>query len=284
MRQLKIVKRITNRSADSLDTYLQEISKLDMIDAEEEIRLAQRIKKGDDDALKELVKANLRFVVSVAKQYQGNGLSLSELINEGNIGLVKAAKKFDETRGFKFISYAVWWIRQSILQGLAENSRVVRLPLNKISLVTQVLKAHEEFLQDNERDPTADEIAQIKGLAEKMVSEAYMIAQRDIPGDAPVDVDDGNETSLFDLLVHTKPETFDESESLKKDVERALDKLTDREAYIIRKCFGIGCTQMALEDIGEELDLSRERVRQIKEKAVRRLRKSHTKSFLKKYL
>lgn len=285
MRQLKITKSITNRESASLDKYLQEIGKEELITVEEEVELAQRIKKGDQVALEKLTRANLRFVVSVAKQYQNQGLSLPDLINEGNLGLIKAAEKFDETRGFKFISYAVWWIRQSILQALAEQSRIVRLPLNQVGSLNKINKAFAKFEQENERTPSPEELADALDLPKEKVSDTLRVAGRHVSVDAPFV--DGEDNSLLDVLVNPDSPNADRSlinESLVKEIERSLATLTDRERDIIRLFFGIGCSEMTLEEIGEKFGLTRERVRQIKEKAIRRLRHStrskHLKSFL----
>lgn len=285
MRQLKITKSITNRESASLDKYLQEIGKEDLITVEEEVELAQRIKKGDQEALEKLTKANLRFVVSVAKQYQNQGLSLPDLINEGNLGLIKAAEKFDETRGFKFISYAVWWIRQSILQALAEQSRIVRLPLNQVGSLNKINKAFARFEQENERTPSPEELANVLDLPKEKVSETLRVSGRHVSVDAPFS--DGEDNNLLDVLVNTDSPNADRgliNESLSTEVERALATLTDRERDIIRYFFGIGCPEMTLEEIGEKFGLTRERVRQIKEKAIRRLRHSSRNKFLKSYL
>lgn len=285
MRQLKITKSITNRESASLDKYLQEIGKEELISVEEEVELAQRIKKGDKEALEKLTKANLRFVVSVAKQYQNQGLSLPDLINEGNLGLIKAAEKFDETRGFKFISYAVWWIRQSILQALAEQSRIVRLPLNQVGSLNKINKAFARFEQEHERTPSADELAVELELPKEKVTDTLRVAGRHISVDAPFA--DGEDNSLLDVLVNTDSPNADRgliNESLATEVERALEILTERERDIIRYFFGIGCSEMTLEEIGEKFDLTRERVRQIKEKAIRKLRQSSRSQLLKSYL
>ena len=285
MRQLKITKSITNRESASLDKYLQEIGKEELISVEEEVELAQRIKKGDQEALEKLTKANLRFVVSVAKQYQNQGLSLPDLINEGNLGLIKAAEKFDETRGFKFISYAVWWIRQSILQALAEQSRIVRLPLNQVGSLNKINKAFARFEQEYERTPSAEELANELELPKEKVKDTLRVAGRHISVDAPFA--DGEDNSLLDVLVNTDSPNADRgliSESLSTEVDRALEILTERERDIIRYFFGIGCSEMTLEEIGEKFDLTRERVRQIKEKAIRRLRQSSRSKLLKSYL
>ena len=285
MRQLKITKSITNRESASLDKYLQEIGKEDLITVEEEVELAQRIRKVDQEALEKLTKANLRFVVSVAKQYQNQGLSLPDLINEGNLGLIKAAEKFDETRGFKFISYAVWWIRQSILQALAEQSRIVRLPLNQVGSLNKINKAFARFEQEHERVPSPEELAQELELPREKVTDTLRVAGRHISVDAPFA--DGEDNSLLDVLVNPDSPNADRgliNESLATEVERALETLTERERDIIRYFFGIGCSEMTLEEIGEKFDLTRERVRQIKEKAIRRLRHSSRSKLLKSYL
>ncbi len=285
MRQLKITKSITNRESASLDKYLQEIGKEDLITVEEEVELAQRIRKGDQEALEKLTKANLRFVVSVAKQYQNQGLSLPDLINEGNLGLIKAAEKFDETRGFKFISYAVWWIRQSILQALAEQSRIVRLPLNQVGSLNKINKALARFEQEHERAPSPEELANELELPKEKVTDTMRVAGRHISVDAPFA--DGEDNSLLDVLVNPDSPNADRgliNESLATEVDRALETLTDRERDIIKYFFGIGCSEMTLEEIGEKFDLTRERVRQIKEKAIRRLRHSSRSKLLKSYL
>ncbi|MBO5801478.1 MAG: RNA polymerase sigma factor RpoD/SigA [Alistipes sp.] len=285
MRQLKITKSITNRESASLDKYLQEIGKEELISVEEEVELAQRIRKGDQEALERLTKANLRFVVSVAKQYQNQGLSLPDLINEGNLGLIKAAEKFDETRGFKFISYAVWWIRQSILQALAEQSRIVRLPLNQVGSLNKINKAFARFEQEHERTPSAEELATELELPKEKVTDTLRVAGRHISVDAPFA--DGEDNSLLDVLVNTDSPNADRgliNESLATEVERALEILTERERDIIRYFFGIGTSEMTLEEIGEKFDLTRERVRQIKEKAIRKLRQSTRSIPLKSYL
>ena len=285
MRQLKITKSITNRESASLDKYLQEIGKEELITVEEEVELAQRIRKGDQEALEKLTKANLRFVVSVAKQYQNQGLSLPDLINEGNLGLIKAAEKFDETRGFKFISYAVWWIRQSILQALAEQSRIVRLPLNQVGSLNKINKAFARFEQEHERTPSPEELAAESELPREKVTDTLRVAGRHISVDAPFA--DGEDNSLLDVLVNPDSPNADRgliNESLATEVDRALETLTERERDIIRYFFGIGCSEMTLEEIGEKFDLTRERVRQIKEKAIRRLRHSSRSKLLKSYL
>ena len=285
MRQLKITKSITNRESASLDKYLQEIGKEELITVEEEVELAQRIKKGDQAALEKLTRANLRFVVSVAKQYQNQGLSLPDLINEGNLGLIKAAEKFDETRGFKFISYAVWWIRQSILQALAEQSRIVRLPLNQVGSLNKINKAFSKFEQEHERKPSPEELADSLELPADKVADTLRVSGRHVSVDAPFV--DGEDNSLLDVLVNNDSPNADRSliqESLAKEIHRALATLTEREADIIRLFFGIGCQEMTLEEIGERFGLTRERVRQIKEKAIRRLRHTSRSKLLKTYL
>ena len=285
MRQLKITKSITNRESASLDKYLQEIGKEDLISVEEEVELAQKIRKGDQSALEKLTRANLRFVVSVAKQYQNQGLSLPDLINEGNLGLIKAAEKFDETRGFKFISYAVWWIRQSILQALAEQSRIVRLPLNQVGSLNKINKAFARFEQEHERTPSPEELAQELDLPKEKVADTLRVSGRHVSVDAPFS--DGEDNSLLDVLVNTDSPNADRgliNESLYTEVDRALSTLTERERDIVRYFFGIGCAEMTLEEIGEEFGLTREHVRQIKEKAIRRLRHSSRSKLLKSYL
>lgn len=285
MRQLKITKSITNRESASLDKYLQEIGKEELITVEEEVELAQRIKKGDQAALEKLTRANLRFVVSVAKQYQNQGLSLPDLINEGNLGLIKAAEKFDETRGFKFISYAVWWIRQSILQALAEQSRIVRLPLNQVGSLNKINKAYSKFEQEHERKPSPEELADELELPADKVADTLRVAGRHISVDAPFV--EGEDNSLLDVLVNSDSPNADRAlinESLSREIERALATLTERESDIIKLFFGIGCQEMTLEEIGERFGLTRERVRQIKEKAIRRLRHTSRSKLLKSYL
>lgn len=286
MRQLKITKQVTNRETASLDKYLQEIGKVELISAEEEVELAQRIKQGDKIALEKLTKANLRFVVSVSKQYQNQGLSLPDLINEGNLGLIKAAQRFDETRGFKFISYAVWWIRQSILQALAEQSRIVRLPLNKIGSINKINKAYAKLEQEYEREPNAEEIADILEITEAEVKESMKNAGRHISMDAPLVQDEDN--NMYDVLKSEEavtPETELLYESLRKEIDRAISTLTPREADVVRLYFGLnGSHPMTLEEIGEKFDLTRERVRQIKEKAIRRLKHTSRSKILKSYL
>ncbi len=285
MRQLKITKSITNRESASLDKYLQEIGKEDLIKVEEEVELAQRIKKGDQEALEKLTRANLRFVVSVAKQYQNQGLSLPDLINEGNLGLIKAAEKFDETRGFKFISYAVWWIRQSILQALAEQSRIVRLPLNQVGSINKINKALARFEQTHERTPSPEELAVELDLPKEKIADTLRVSGRHISVDAPFA--EGEESNLLDVLVNPDAPNADKgllNESLSTEVDRALSTLTERESQIVRSFFGIGCPEKTLEEIGDDLELTRERVRQIKEKAIRRLRHNSRSKLLKSYL
>ena len=285
MRQLKITKSITNRESASLDKYLQEIGHEEMISIEEEVELAQRIRKGDRKALERLTKANLRFVVSVAKQYQNQGLSLADLINEGNFGLIKAAEKFDETRGFKFISYAVWWIRQSILQAIAEQSRIIRLPLNQVSSVNKINKVLNKFEQENERRPRIDEIAQDTDIPEEKIIEAFKVNTHHISVDAPFHDDD--ESSLLDVIPNDAIPSTDRSlveESLRAEIGRVLDILEDREKKVIEAYFGINQREMTLEEIGSKYGLTRERVRQIKEKAIRRLRQQTNSKILKAYL
>jgi RNA polymerase primary sigma factor len=285
MRQLKITKSITNRESASLDKYLQEIGKEELITVEEEVELAQRIKKGDRAALEKLTRANLRFVVSVAKQYQNQGLSLPDLINEGNLGLIKAAEKFDETRGFKFISYAVWWIRQSILQALAEQSRIVRLPLNQVGSLNKINKAFSKFEQENERIPSAEELADVLEITKEKIADTMRVSGRHVSVDAPFV--EGEDNSLLDVLVNESSPVADRAliaESLVREIERALATLTERERDIIKLFFGIGVQEMTLEEIGEKFGLTRERVRQIKEKAIRRLRHTSRSKLLKSYL
>jgi RNA polymerase primary sigma factor len=286
MRQLKITKSITNRESASLDKYLQEIGRESLITAEEEVELAKRIKKGDQKALERLTRANLRFVVSVAKQYQNQGLSLPDLINEGNLGLIKAAQRFDETRGFKFISYAVWWIRQSILQALAEQSRIVRLPLNQVGSLNKVNKAFSKLEQEFEREPTAEELANILDIPEDKISDTLKLSGRHVSMDAPLV--QGEESNLYDVLPNNDSPSADReliNESLQKEIERSLATLTERERDVIKLFFGIGMTHgLTLEEIGAKFDLTRERVRQIKEKAIRRLRHTSRSKLLKAYL
>ncbi|MFC6999841.1 sigma-70 family RNA polymerase sigma factor [Rufibacter roseus] len=286
MRQLKISKQITNRESQSLDKYLQEIGKVDLLTPDEEVTLAQRIREGDQFALEKLTKANLRFVVSVAKQYQNQGLSLGDLINEGNLGLIKAAKRFDETRGFKFISYAVWWIRQSILQALAEQSRIVRLPLNRVGSLNKISKSFSELEQKFEREPSPEEIAEVLELTTAEVVDTLKISGRHVSVDAPFV--QGEENRLLDVLENDDEETPDSglmNDSLRKEVQRALSTLTKREADVITLYFGLnGEHSLTLEEIGEKFNLTRERVRQIKEKAIRRLRHTSRSKALKPYL
>ena len=284
MRQLKITKSITNRESASLDKYLQEIGRKDLITVDEEVELAQKIKPGDQAALDKLVSANLRFVVSVAKQYQNQGLSLPDLIDEGNLGLIKAAQKFDETRGFKFISYAVWWIRQSILQALAEQSRIVRLPLNQVGSLNKIGKALQRFEQENERRPSPMELAEQLDVPVEKIADTMKVSGRHVSVDAPFV--DGEDNSLLDVLPNEDSPMADSSlnqESLSKEVNRALEQLNPRERDILKMFFGIGCQEMTLEEIGAKFDLTRERVRQIKEKAIRRLKGQKSK-LLKSYL
>ncbi len=286
MRQLKISKQITNRESQSLDKYLQEIGKVDLITADEEVKLAKQIKAGDQIALEKLTKANLRFVVSVAKQYQNQGLSLGDLINEGNLGLIKAAQRFDETRGFKFISYAVWWIRQSILQALAEQSRIVRLPLNRVGSLNKISKTFSELEQKFEREPSPDELAEVLQVTTAEVVDTMKISGRHVSMDAPFV--QGEENSLLDVLENGGEETPDSAlmtDSLRREVQRALSTLTQRESDVIALYFGLNGEQaMTLEEIGEKFNLTRERVRQIKEKAIRRLRHTSRSKALKPYL
>ena len=285
MRQLKITKSITNRESASLDKYLQEIGREDLITVEEEVELAQAIKKGDRKALEKLTKANLRFVVSVAKQYQNQGLSLPDLINEGNLGLIKAAEKFDETRGFKFISYAVWWIRQSILQALAEQSRIVRLPLNQVGSLNKIGKVLSRFEQENERRPSAEELAEELDIPVDKITDTLKVSGRHVSVDAPFV--EGEDNSLLDVLVNEDTPNTDGTlmyESLSREIDRALATLTERERDIIKMFFGIGCQEVTLEEIGDKFGLTRERVRQIKEKAIRRLRQGTRSKLLKTYL
>ncbi|HEV8514350.1 MAG TPA: RNA polymerase sigma factor RpoD/SigA [Cyclobacteriaceae bacterium] len=286
MRQLKISKQITNRESQSLDKYLQEIGKVDLLTPDEEVELAKRIKEGDQIALEKLTKANLRFVVSVAKQYQNQGLSLGDLINEGNLGLIKAAQRFDETRGFKFISYAVWWIRQSILQALAEQSRIVRLPLNRVGSLNKISKTFSELEQKYEREPSPEELAEVLEVTTAEVVDTMKISGRHVSMDAPFV--QGEENSLLDVLENDSEETPDSglmTDSLRREVQRALSTLTQREADVITLYFGLnGEHAMTLEEIGEKFSLTRERVRQIKEKAIRRLRHTSRSKALKPYL
>ncbi len=286
MRQLKIVKQITNRENQSLDKYLTEIAKVDLITAEQEAELAKRIRNGDQIALEKLVKANLRFVVSVAKQYQNNGMSLGDLINEGNVGLIKAASRFDETRGFKFISYAVWWIRQSIMQALAEQSRIVRLPLNRVGSLNKISKAFSELEQKFHREPSVEEIATLLEISVDEVMNNQQLSGRHVSVDAPFV--QGEENSLLDVLQDNGEQTPDQGlmeGSLRKEVQRALSTLSERESLVISSYFGLdGSQAMTLEEIGEKFDLTRERVRQIKEKATRKLKNSTRSKLLKAYL
>lgn len=287
MRQLKITKQVTNRETKSLNSYLQDVSRIDMITADEEVELAQRIREGDQRALEKLTRANLRFVISVAKQYQNQGLRLPDLINEGNLGLVKAAKRFDETRGFKFISYAVWWIRQAILQAIAEQSRVVRLPLNKIGDINKIRKAAIHLEQIHERKPSAQEIAQELDMSVENVKQSLQNANRSLSMDAPFQEGE-NDNNLYDVLSSSESPNPDRNlihESLRIEIDRALDTLSPREADVVRLNFGLGGQPaMTLQEIGDTFDLSRERVRQIREKAIRRLRHQSKSHILKKYL
>lgn len=288
MRQLKITKSITNRESASLDKYLQEIGREELITAEEEVVLAKKIKDGDQEALEKLTRANLRFVVSVAKQYQNQGLSLPDLINEGNLGLIKAARRFDETRGFKFISYAVWWIRQSILQALAEHARIVRLPLNKIGTINKINRAFSELEQKFERPPSADELAEFLNLSLEDIKQSLSNVNRHLSMDAPLSDSDENSSSMYDVLPNdymNSPENDLVKESLRKDIERSLSTLTLREGEVVRLYYGLnGRYPLTLEEIGEQFDLTRERVRQIKEKAIRRLKHTSRSRMLKSYL
>ncbi len=285
---MKITRQLTNRESKSLDQYFQEVSKIDLLTADEEIELAIKIKNGDDDATDKLVLANLRFVVSVAKMYQNQGLSLGDLINEGNVGLIKAAKRFDETRGFKFISYAVWWIRQGIMSAIADQSRVVRLPLNRVGDLTKISKAYRNLEQEFERKPTAEELAKILDMTTDEVAYALQISGRHVSMDAPLKSGDENKSTLMDVLHNENQSVPDRdliNESLKNEVANILSTLTEREAEIIRLSFGIGTNQKAtLEEIGEKFNLTRERIRQIKEKALRKLRISKRSKKLKEYL
>ena len=285
MRQLKITKSITNRESEALEKYLQEIGKEELVSVEEEVELAQRIRKGDRKALERLTKANLRFVVSVAKQYQNQGLSLPDLINEGNVGLIKAAERFDETRGFKFISYAVWWIRQSILQAISEQSRIVRLPLNQVGSMNKINRILSKFEQENERRPSVEELSEHIDLPEDKIDDALNASSRHISVDAPFS--DSDESSLLDVLINDESPTADRQlvvESLKSEIQEALRLLNERERNIVEAFFGINQKEMTLEEIGVKYGLTRERVRQIKEKAIRRLRECTKKKALNSYL
>jgi len=287
MRQLKITKSITNRESQSLEKYLQEIGKVELISPEDEVKLARLIKQGDQKALDRLTKANLRFVVSVAKQYQNQGLSLPDLINEGNLGLIKAAQRFDETRGFKFISYAVWWIRQSILQSLAEQSRIVRLPLNKVGLTNRINKAFQQLEQEYEREPSAEELAEMLELDTDEVTATLSMSSRHVSMDSPIS--EGEDSTLIDVMANPNSESADEQidhiDSLKMEIERSLNTLTERQQEVIRFFFGIGIDHpMSLEDIGERFSLTRERVRQIKDKAITKLRNASRSKLLRSYL
>jgi len=286
MRQLKIVKQITNRENQSLDKYLSEIAKVELITAEQEVELAKRIRDGDQIALEKLAKANLRFVVSVAKQYQNNGMSLGDLINEGNVGLIKAASRFDETRGFKFISYAVWWIRQSIMQALAEQSRIVRLPLNRVGSLNKISRAFSELEQKYEREPSAEELAKVLDMSPEEIENNQRISGRSVSVNAPFV--QGEENSLLDVLENDSEETPDQglmNNSLRQEIARSLSTLTERESEVIASYFGLnGSQSMTLEEIGDKFSLTRERVRQIKEKATRKLRHGYRSKLLKSYL
>ncbi|CAN5459043.1 RNA polymerase sigma factor RpoD/SigA [soil metagenome] len=286
MRQLKITKSITNRESQSLEKYLQEIGREELITAEEEVRLARKIREGDQNALDKLTKANLRFVVSVAKQYQNQGLSLPDLINEGNLGLIKAAKRFDETRGFKFISYAVWWIRQSILQALAEQSRIVRLPLNQVGSLNKISKAYSKLEQEFEREPSPEELSKILEIPQEKISDTMRVSGKHVSMDAPFV--QGEDNSLIDVLENVDSPRADShlmTESLQREIDRSLSTLTEREREVIKLFFGIGMNHgLTLEEIGAKFDLTRERVRQIKEKAIRRLRHKSRSKLLKAYL
>ncbi len=292
MRQLRITQKITKRDSLSLDKYLNEIGKIGLIDSAEEAILAQKIREGDQEALHKITKANLRFVISVAKQYQNQGLPLIDLINEGNVGLIKAAKRFDETKGFKFISYAVWWVRQSILQAIVEQSRLVRLPLNKIGTNNRINEAYHSFMQEFEREPSADELADLVGLSEKEVRNILRISGRHVSVDAPVTNESGNGDSMtmLDTLAYSgsdsdKPESELMNESLKEEVKNGLAMLSPKEVQVISAYYGLNGQQaMTLEEIGYACDLTRERVRQIKERAIRRLRKSTNRNNLRSYL
>ena len=285
MRQLKIIKSITNRESASLEKYLQEIGKEELLTVEEEVELAQQIRKGDRKALERLTKANLRFVVSVAKQYQNQGLTLPDLINEGNVGLIKAAEKFDETRGFKFISYAVWWIRQSILQAIAEQSRIVRLPLNQVGSVNKINKALNKFEQENERRPSIEEIAATTDIPEEKVDDALKANTRHVSVDAPFSDDDSG--SMLDVMTDSNAPSVDKEllmESLREELRKVLDTLKERERLVIKDYYGIDTQEKTLEEIGSKYGLTRERVRQIREKAIRKLRNSSNSNILKTYL
>ena len=286
MRQLKIAKQVTNREALSLDKYLHEIGRMDLICAEEEVELAKRIKKGDKDALEKMITANLRFVVSVAKQYQNQGLSLPDLINEGNLGLIKAAQRYDETRGFKFISYGVWWIRQAILQALAEQARIVRLPLNKIGSITRINKTFNRLEQEYQREPTSDEVAFLLETSSEVVEDALKVSSHHVSMDAPIHDEDGN--SLYDVILNEdspSPDLGLMKTSLSNEIDRTLSTLGEREADVIRYFYGLcGHRQHTLEEIGDEFGLTRERVRQIKEKTIKKMKNHYRNRLLKAYL
>ncbi|MES2799829.1 MAG: RNA polymerase sigma factor RpoD/SigA [Bacteroidota bacterium] len=288
MRQLKIAKQVTNRETASLDKYLQEIGRVDLITAEEEVELARRIRQGDRAALDRLTRANLRFVVSVSKQYQNQGLALPDLINEGNLGLIRAAERFDETRGFKFISYAVWWIRQSILQALAEQARIVRLPLNKIGTINKINKAYSELEQQLERPPSVDELAELLEVSPEDVRQSMNNSGRHVSMDAPLVDGDDSSSSMYDVLLNDTEQQPDKGlvvDSLRKDIERSLSTLTQRESDVVKLYYGLcGRSALTLEEIGERFDLTRERVRQIKEKAIRRMKHTSRSRMLKTYL
>ncbi len=286
MRQLKIAKQVTNREALSLDKYLHEIGRMDLISAEEEVELAKRIKKGDKDALEKMITANLRFVVSVAKQYQNQGLSLPDLINEGNLGLIKAAQRYDETRGFKFISYGVWWIRQAILQALAEQARIVRLPLNKIGSITRINKTFNRLEQEYQREPTSDEVAFLLETSSEVIEDAMKVSSHHVSMDAPIHDEDGN--SLYDVILNEdspSPDLGLMKTSLSNEIDRTLSTLGEREADVIRYFYGLcGHRQHTLEEIGDEFGLTRERVRQIKEKTIKKMKNHYRNRLLKAYL
>ncbi|HLN73709.1 MAG: RNA polymerase sigma factor RpoD/SigA [Methylococcaceae bacterium] len=288
MRQLKIAKQVTNREALSLDKYLHEIGRVDLITAEEEVELAKRIKKGDKVALERMIKANLRFVVSVAKQYQNQGLSLPDLINEGNLGLIKAAQRYDDTRGFKFISYGVWWIRQAILQALAEQARIVRLPLNKIGSITRINKTYTKLEQEYQREPTPDEVAFLLETSSEVVEDALKVSSHHVSMDSPIHAADDTGTNLYDLMLNEDSPSPDHrlmESSLRKEIDRSLSTLDEREADVIRYFYGLaGQRQHTLDEIGKEFGLTRERVRQIKEKTIKKMRNNYRNKLLRSYL